>query len=1175
MIRSHSFNSILPRSLSPCLAARLRPVRALQTSPISLVAPTAARQTMSSENVGSPSRLALRDLINETQLLEDFDKKKVATVEASKSLIEKHDMFVESIAMVSGPNSIVAYNFVLALWRQVFFVNTNKKVKEQYLAYEDKIVNLMINNADYDSYKRLIKPLPKPEGKLPRAHFIMDTFQFQRDKTINRVFISENVPAFFSSAANSKLIRHEVLAFYLRKAILYHGPFSSTNEPIESFMEYSQLIEPFEQGFSTGSPNYEIYKKAFRLLLTNQKKSFVSHMQNVKRIMLLHVSKKLYGEFLSYFMELTAFEDPKKTVAMFELKGSLVDLNEKIQHTPGDLAHVMNAYMQLKDYNNVTKVYSENRKLHTEDHIKILLRLCAKTKDWKGLQSRFENMYGMGDLPRELHYTVVMSALVAAGAPREIKRLMKQLKTRNLKPNVYMYISLMRAALNANDVNSVKNSHSEFLQLATEDVVPKEDAAKLLPIIIELAAQLADRNAVIEQIEKLYKMHRSGDMPLINTDTLIVTMRLASALYSERLSETAFEFARCNNLLSDRFYHSFITFLTQMGHYEKAEQLALEAHLNSIVPFQNALIYSAQLKNYRIWAAATTDSRLTKRLSSEAKAIIDVTRHGPISQKDHMELMNECAKFELAKGDVSAANSFFKAIRKHSNLKEKHYLPFFKYYLKQNDRDSDAKILSLYEDMTSNRVEISARTYLYVVRALVDIDAANKKGFSNSVKIFYSMLKMYDLVPADLNSSGLDTSSGVTKELPFPQHIEEIATLKEGGAKKTGKKSWTAGSTKNDLSRKVRLASKIPMSELTKNAISLIQLVHYYVKKCLGNRAGSSTLALNVIDRLVKQMGDNVNVEIRRDFFQSLAHVHYVNGDLNCANKYIDRTLDDFQEIFSAINNAGDTPKLLSLRYNDALGLKYHILKKMEASPLEYQKVLGQVVEADVNLDRLQFDRLFLHIIEPNMSLESFEIVLGSCERFLVSGNMADVKLSRLIRNVFCHFMIYRAQSLSQLDVKTKFGLLCDFYGFKLRNEKKQVKRNLSALRRNVQVEIEKLPPSFRISLETLVSHPARLFVPGRPSWQSNYINASFASHLVKLLDKFCAHDTKLAFSLYEKYPETFEYLLIYREERFRFVAFQNDIRRLGGHFERSDREETHKYIVKVLNYVTTYGLSS
>lgn len=1171
MRRSYCCNKFLSRSLNANLP-KLRPVRSLHTSPATLVAATAPIRTIT--ELGSPYGLDLRDLKLRTQTLEEFDKRRPASFESSESLSNSYDLFVEAIAMVSGQNSQAAYQYVLALWQQVFFGNTDGEVKQKYLIHEDKMVNLMINKADYDSYRRLIKPLLKLDKELSRAQFIMETFQFQRDKTINNVMISEQVMEFFSSPAYSREMKHQVLAFYLRKAILYFGSPTSMNDHIESFMEYSSAIEPFEDAFCSGSPNYDIYRKVFRLFLINQKKGFVSHLQNIRRIMLLHTKKKPFGEFLTHLMELTAFEEPKKTIDLFDFKGALIDLKKNINHTPNDLKHIMNAYMQLKDYDNVLKVHAENRKIHTEDHIEILLRLCAKTRDWKSLQTKFESMYGQGDLPREVHYTVVMRALVAVNARREIKRLLKQLKARNLKPNVYMYIYLMSASYSGGDMKSMKNSYSEFLELARENLVPKEDAAKLLPLMIEFAAQHPKRSVVIEEIERIFELHKSGDIPLINIDTLIVTMRIASALYSEKLSNMALEFARMNNLLSDRIYYSSITFHTQMGHFMKAEQLALEAHLNSLVPFQNALIYSAQLKNYRVWAANTTNTELLNRIHSDANTIINVSRHGPVSQRDRMELLNECAKYALQKKDSTTANGFFKVVWKHTNLKEKHFLPLFNYYSKDKDGDSDANILSLYGKMTSLKVELSARTYYYVIRALADIDAAKNEGFANSVKIFHSVLKMYDLVPSDLKA---------LKETSVPEDIEgtdltinpeEVPPHKGRGIVKGANDAWATEIVKNNPEIKSRLPSRIPMAELTKNAVSIVQLVHYYTKKWLGKRAGSSTLALKVIDRLVQQMGENVSVEIRREYYQALAHVYFVNGDLSCANKFIDKALNEFQDIFSDINLDQDIPKLLSLRYDNALGLKYHVLKRMNAPSSEYVAVLSRLLKTNVCLERSQFDRLFLHVIQPNMPLESFKIVLECCERYLVAGNMADVKLSRLIGNVFRHFMVYKVKSTSEQDCETKFGLLCGFYGLKLTDTRKQIK-SLSTLRRNVQLEMQKLPQSYRISFENLNSHPSSLFVPGRPSWQKNYINPSFASQLVRVLDRLCAQNANLAFSLYEKYPETFEYLLIYREERYRLVAFQNDIRRLGGHFERSDRQETHKYIVKVLDYVTTYGLPS
>lgn len=1112
-----------------------------------------------------PYAALLRDINLQLLLVSDLRRKRPSSIEQSTLAAQNYELFVNAISMVTGSHGSIAYRFVLVLWRAIFFLpGCDEATKQKFIAHKDHVINIMINNGDYESYVTMVKPLLKPNREVSRAELVMETFQFQNDKTINRVLVSERALEFFKSGLFSLQTKHEVLAHYIRKAVLHFGNTVSPNEFFKLFIEYASAIQPFNKVFRPNSEFIHIYKKSLRMFLVNSRGGLSTHLQNLRRILLLHIDKKTFGDFLTCLMESTAIDEPQKTITVYEFKSTIYDGKKQILHTSADLKHVMTAYMQLKNYNKVLDIHSKNAKIQNESHIEILLQLSSKTKNWKDLQAKFESMYGKGDLPRSVHYTVVMKALVSMGAREEINRLMAQLKSRNLKPNVYMYKSLIQAALNEEDFDSVKSIFKDFFVLAKKGVVPQADVAKLLPLIIEAAALQPEFSKSINEAERILDEKVISEVSIINEETLTAAVTLASATYSMKLFEKAYETARTQNILSDQFYKASITFLTKMGLFERAEKLALEAHQKSDVPFQNALIFGSQLKNYRIWAVHTTDKVLQAELIQEARNLVELFHNGQMSLKNLDEFLFETAKFYLSVKEIEHAERFFKLVWKSPLVGERHYLPLLNFYCNLIEPDANVKIIDLYEKMVEAKIELTAKTFIYVVRALIDNDVSKKEDFGRSFRVLRSVLKMYDLMPEEANKT-LELSSGdadrQNKIGSSSQYQTSDLLTANDKMLKTKPKS------------KTRALSKFPKYDLTRNASPLLQMLTYYIYMWLGKRGGTSTFALEVLDRIQHHMGNSVSVEFRTDFFYELARLYSVNRDTKNARAAINKAMAELNGIFATLPSNASLPRLLSIQYGKILELNFKILEDCNADVSEYERMFEEVINTNVQLERKHWDRHFKHVIHPRMKFELFEKIFSLCEQSLASGSMADVKLSRLISKVYFSYISFTAKSLSSNELEKKYGVLNRFYGVDIDELKLQISGKLhSELRDALQADLLKLPIGYQVSFETLILSPANLFVPGRLSWQNNYINPVSAARLSKLLDKFCFDDKNLAFELYEKYPETFEYLLIYREERFRLVALHEEIKRLGGEFNRKNRKETHLYIIKVIKYMIDHG---
>lgn len=1008
------------------------------------------------------------------------------------------DLFTEAICLVTSPHSQVAYKYILASW-QVVFTGSDAALKLEFMKHKDRVIHIMINKSDYQSYKTILEPTLGENREVSLAELTMRTFQFQRKNTLGSAINVKAAIDFFSSLQYPSAFKHQILSLFVRKSLLYHTDTLPFPELFSNFLIFSKAIAPLN--FLPRQEHARVYDKAFALLAIPPKKTSPSaYLNTMKKILLEHATMRVFGNLLSCLMRATATNNPKMAKLLWTYKLKLLEPRSHY-----DLTSVMLALYNLQEYASINSIYTQNTNLHDDLQIEILLNVSAKKKDTSALQVQFEGMYGLGDLPQPIHYSIAMSALVEMGARNEIGRLMEQFHLRNLKPNIFIYKALLQLEVNDRKFEAVSEIYNKFLEQIDSNGIPHDSVAKLLPILLQASALQLNAQEIYQTVDRLLRLETETDFTVIDSETVHLLMRLASTIYSKQLFERAFEIAIQLNLFNDFLYHAAITTLTNLGEYDRAEALATEGHLQSDVPYQSSLIYSAQLKNLRVWATEVKDRKVRERLEMEINTIVKQVKFDQVSRKDKAEVLTECAKVYLQRDNLEAAREFFKLSWQQNNCKERHFTPLLRYYRQSSDRSNNSKILGLYEFMVSKKVEISAETYSYVTKALFTLQK-NKTDTGSALKVLQPVLNIYNLNP---------------------------------------------GST----------ATKSSVTDLMKNAVSLIQILSDFVSDCRGDKEKNWSFVSNVMDRLQLKLGKSISLEYRKDIYLSFAQFYYRSQDLPAAQTLINRVIQEYYEIFSDLD---DHPKLLLIKFKEALDLKFKILDSLWAPDHEYEAILKQLLSHNINLDRPGFEHIFEHLLNPKTSFESLKLVLEACERFLVAGNMADVKLMRLISNVYRSFLCYKSESESAEQLNSKYEIFNKFYGVD-EEEIKRLAAQIGDLREALMEEMKKLPIAERVSFQGLIGHPARLFVPGRSSWQKNYISPTYCSHLLQLIDKYCELNFEVAYELYEQFPETFEYLLIFREERFRFVAFRNEIHKIAGGRLSRNRERSRQQAIGLL----------
>lgn len=1112
MSRPIPCKNFLTRSASSRLGPRLRPLLPLNP-PIS--APKVQKERirpyssveLESRITSVPETLRLKlpaPTLMASELRSRIPQK--ATSLALKDLaLSIFDIFLDAIYMCSGPNADKAYEVMLESWQTAFADGgADRATKQRFMEYKDTVIHIMINRADYDAYKRILVPTLKAGRTVSGVELVMKTFKFQRDKTLNAVIISNRAIDFFNSPRTPTYEKHKMLAIWLRKTLLYSGDTTDLGDTLSKFLDFAQAIGPIN--FRTTDPHLHLYYKAFRLLAAPKKKNmYYTPLMKMKKIFQIHTTFNEFNEFLTCLMEANVSEDSKATTIAWRMKSDLSLQNNLDTRTSKDLTLLMQAYLNLREYPKILSVHLQFPNLHDDSQIEILLKMYAQTKDWKALQEHFEGMYGMGDLPRLVHYTIVMEALVSMGARQEIEQLMTQLHLRNLKPNVFMYGSLIRSALNENDSEAVTKYFEEFSKQVKSQKIPNVQVAKLQPLRLEAIAKTADRQTMISAVLATLDESLDPSSSLHKEEVILTALKYSASLYSLELFEKSYQAACKLDLFTDNVCFASITFLTKMGLYERAETMALEAHQNSDVPYQNSRIFSAQLKNLRVWAAETPDNIFKHRLYAEIGVIMRQVNAGQASRNDIEELMTECAKYELSTSEPAAAERYLVSIQRPKDLVERHYLPLFRYYDNSLNHDSSKKILELYGALVKKNTTISAQLYFYVIKALVKLEG-NEATSDNAIGLLKPVMNMYGL-----------TKKGAENKL-------------------------------------------ITSMELTKQAASIVQILKHCLTSFGANDKTTSQFVNKALENLQSKLGKDINIEYRRELYHRLAEICFANGYPATAVGILDAAMFEYHEIWRLMPLTQKRPKLLLIRYSEAIELKVKLLRALRMPTSDYEAILEDLNKMHVPIPRPVMDLLFERVIGSSMSAEAFQIVMGAVENFLVQGSMADIRLSRLISNVYRRYICYMLERNSALDLNQRFKAFNHLYGVDAETVRSLL-APVSDQRQALIQELLKLPKSVTVPFETLVSHPSHLFVPFRASWQINSLNPLHATKLVQLLEHFCEDNKPLSYSLYEQYPETFEYLLLFRDEKYRLTAFQEEVYKLSGGYERGLREHRQEVI--------------
>lgn len=1049
------------------------------------------------------SERIIQDLNVQKRYIEQLRNNSSFTTEDLTAISE---LFTQAVELASSDLSQEAYRFVIRLWLAVFKEHKGgPNLQKILLQSRSRVANLCINNLDYKGYLECSAPLP---NRPLWADIVARTLQLQILNKGELQFSNTSITAYLRGL-ESQENKRRMLAAFLRKTLLYSRLNHDFPRILTAFVKFAADVGDGE--LFLAAPEHAVYHKALALLASPRGSSSVaSHIHLIEGVLMRseYGNKTTLSNLLSTLMLVKVSTQPSVALEYFNFKEEMSLGGYKVNEylTQHDLLVAMWGLFLSNKYPECLELYRKYPSLHGDDQIDIFLRISEKSKDWLQLQKQFEDMYGQGDLPYVQHYAIVMNALASIKVVKEVDELYDQLLKRNLTPSCEIHAAVIKSRIAVKDYDGAQAKFEDFLERYEKGAVLPGSVARVHALIFDLHLHSSSVPELMKALQEVMKRQKKSSVPLIDTKLLCNVISAVGANFGVSELDELWELAERFSMKTEEVYEKMINALTRFGEYEKADKLTFEAHLQSTVPFTSSLIAKAQLKNLRSWYNASTDRELKPFLSAKTKTILRRLNTDKVSLKNRPNLLIEAIKFELSINRRKTARAYLDQAKALEAVTEQHYLPFLKYYCQGKSYQGASTVLELYREMAAEKIDITSNSYVYLIRALIEIDRANSDSYNHSYKLLESVFELYGL--------------------SMFEHIKPLRTSS---------------------------------GDMHYHAENLLKIVTTYV-------TATSSLVLNMdlvvhfLNQMRDRLGDRIPLRFRMTIFKEMAILYRLSGDNLTAKKMILKALTEVHDVTDHFRKGSDlveTPKLLQLDYRQIVEIMLPIYRGLQTPPEEYEEWAVFLLQRNVHLGGPLFRPIIEHIMKGEASEEKVKVILDICERFLVSGTWVTVKIEKKQQYIYKLFILFLTRRMPEKRILENYSIFNKFYNVwsinELRKEFKNIDNYAGALQQALDEYGQQTAFSWNVS--TLLKDPHKFFLPGRSIASRNVMDPRMTAKLYAFIGKYCEDDKTKAFRLYDDFPETMDYLLYYGQARTRLQAFRNEIDKIQPPLASSENE--------------------
>lgn len=1016
----------------------------------------------------------------------------------------------------------------------------------------------MMNRGDFDAYQRLVRPLyASPDSEIVPGWIdtVAQTLQMRLSHsgfTINDVQVVE-----FLRSSRSNRQKRELIVSYVQTALLSLE--SGHEVVVANFIKFIGIVG---DRWPLSAPEHVLYRRSLRLIASSSsERSVEAHLHSLEDNF---ESKDQFSLFLTALAGAVAEVQPSTAIAIWTMKTEAPDV---LQLTPLDLYNHMRALRCNRKYEDVLKVYEEHTELHADEQIEVLLAVCEDLKNWRALQAHFEQMYGRNHLPHAVHYGIVMNALASLGIGDEVAQLYEQMGKRNLAPTAAVFIALIKLRLYNNDADGARRYFGQFMEQVKQGVISEDN----VPCVQAKLFEMHMSGNVFEAMDALENIlaHQAKLGVVFVDEALICKMtEYAASVYSQDAVSRLLALAQKLDCLSLEVFAASIHALTRLGLYQEAEDLAYEAHQSITDSFRSARILSAQLRNYRAWYKDTADRRLRLFLADQEEHIVHMLEQKQVSADGISALHADVINYYVKTHQLSEADELLASI---SQPMEMHYVPLLNLYSSLNSYSGQSRTLELYRDMTRRGASVSARSYAYLMRALIQMDKVAGSGqLTSSTKLLGSVFELYGF------SVNVDTEAKKVSVEDLVMHAPLLLKLLSDYAVAAGPGSEMA------LDVAVRFLTYIRATLHLRLPVGF-RIAIFAEMGRMYEAAGLQTPAHDMVDRALGEISEmvkinqrgrelaaeeGVEVEDDTDFDTGISPRPGAEFDIQIRNTLASLEKSPSHSILPSLNFINracprpfQLPRPLQLEFRRVAQLKLQLLRGRVLYDA-LVKLARQCLDLGVRLGGSQLQTMSNAILMPaadfadgSGSVSAQEevdratavaLVLELSERYLVSGNWAAISVQRRLQSMYKLLMVIMSTDSSFGSFFRQLAPLNTYYGITDIDHLCKQYAGLEDPRGELRRLLEAHTHDQDFGIAELRYEIPNFFVPENLVQTKNTVAPAVALLLVENIEKISLVENPLpAFHLYDRFPETMEYLLMFNENRTRLVRFRQEIDQL------------------------------
>lgn len=1046
-----------------------------------------------------------------------------------KEVVELHGRLVEVLNELQ-----IGFQFLEKMWDAIFNrVVTDESVtalQKAIIEERDPLTNVLIRSARYDLYKKIITPrLNHSQMSINKSDELIEIIQLQSDKNAGITFNSKNIENYLLNENKNLILKQQLITLIICTSLKLNRGLQYTERDyttqlylIENFMAWTKMIENNEWFCNPDATQYDEVLKLIGIPPGDYR--IEKYLQDILKLVEQEYQTKNLYIFITSIMRTLVDKAPHLTYKYFYFKDAQIrqrSLNRSNVLIQDDLTYTMQACLKF-DSQKLFDLYKNNQDLHDGDEggqESLILELSKVTKDWNALQKNFENMYGRGNLPLTVHYGIAMQALNTLRADEELGRLYDQLQKRGLHLNSTVMDALIRSKIRLLDQTKVIELFEVYAKMSSQGKADPKSVQKLFPLILKIPMRNRETSVVLDYLKQYLQREKETGRIFIDGSTFQKVMQYAVGIPSLKTIEATKALVEEYGKQSTEYYAGLISAYSNLDQFERADKMAYEAHRKSKIPFGEIQIWALQLKNNMRWKLRSPDT-----ITSQYNEI----------KINFITKMSFCSAFQLFydQGGISLISDIIQSLHNHGKLKQE--LAVFRRSKILQLRDERIyttrldfwrrkfewhEILKEFDEMNGKNILITARTYRFVLAAVLNLDAKSGSNFDNSTDMLKQVLRFYGL---------------------------------------------SSDSTKND-----RLSLEDDILYLARMVIDFVDIV---------GPEQSSLLYLNFVKQIYDKLGKNLDFRLSLILYEGLVKVFNedkitMTKEFHRLGELVDSYIKDYP-----FKEVPIFPYRVTRYYGDML---VSWLKSHTPTRADELKIL-RVLQSGVKLETDQYTSVLKYFLEKLDDDEDYlDQVLKIMEDNLIHGNLDEYRsyLEKQLCYKIC--LKYLMDNYGDEDaIFTSYQILNNFYDI---NGPDQVRENLKStnitnfLRSSSGrlFNIKTNPYGFKS-----MSHHKFLdyFNPEHIAQKGLFASNDLILLLRIQILKYCQNDKDKLRTYFKKHPKTMKFVMTEKSTilPLKFKGFRSiidDISPLGNLNWKQNRIARASRVLKSLLLDTKYQM--